>query len=252
MKSRQEMETELGYFSEYVAHIASHPDVRTVTASEAYELYFDEARDRAFAVHEIIAFARNLGSMITYQRVGSAAISPAEAFYLVVSLLGEAIREYSAVSDPGTILEAIARFKVQVPTGIYGPIRRTASNLTSCDYAAFLAACKWAIDFIDMNGRIPDAVPIGGGSLNPVDFLATANALISNLFDGSSNKSGVSVPSSPGNINPMTGNLELERQVVGEGVWKWIIFPEGFDAPNIIELAKLQAWSLKPACLSHC
>ncbi|NPV79950.1 MAG: hypothetical protein HPY52_06685, partial [Firmicutes bacterium] len=82
MKSRQEMETELGYFSEYVAHIASHPDVRTVTASEAYELYFDEARDRAFAVHEIIAFARNLGSMITYQRVGSAAISPAEAFYL--------------------------------------------------------------------------------------------------------------------------------------------------------------------------
>ncbi|HHY97722.1 MAG TPA: hypothetical protein GX509_03170, partial [Firmicutes bacterium] len=119
------METELGHFSEYVAHIASHPNVRTVTASEAYELHLDEARDRAFTVHEIIGFARNLSSMITYQRVGSAAISPAEVFYLVVSLLGEAIREYSAVSDPGTILEAIARFKVQVPTGIYGPIRRT-------------------------------------------------------------------------------------------------------------------------------
>ncbi|NPV81324.1 MAG: hypothetical protein HPY52_13795 [Firmicutes bacterium] len=88
--------------------------------------------------------------------------------------------------------------------------------------------------------------------MNPVDFLATANALISNLFDGSSNRSGVSVPSSPGSINLMTGNLELERQVVGEGVWKWVIFPEGFDAPNIIELAKLQTWSLKPAYWSRC
>jgi hypothetical protein len=30
-------------------------------------------------------------------------------------------------------------------------------------------------------------------------------------------------------------------------LWNWIIFPKGFDAPHLIFLAKLQAWSLKPA-----
>jgi hypothetical protein len=28
-----------------------------------------------------------------------------------------------------------------------------------------------------------------------------------------------------------------------------VIFPEGFHAPKIIELARLQAWTLKPALL---
>ena len=27
----------------------------------------------------------------------------------------------------------------------------------------------------------------------------------------------------------------------------WIIHPEGFRAPRIVEMAKLQAWTLKPA-----
>jgi len=30
-------------------------------------------------------------------------------------------------------------------------------------------------------------------------------------------------------------------------LWSWVIFPRGFDAPHLISLAKLQAWSLKPA-----
>ena len=33
-------------------------------------------------------------------------------------------------------------------------------------------------------------------------------------------------------------------------LWGWIIFPEGFDAPQLMGLAKLQAWTLKPAMLA--
>ncbi len=32
-------------------------------------------------------------------------------------------------------------------------------------------------------------------------------------------------------------------------LWGWVIFPPGFHAPALMELAKKQAWTLKPALL---
>jgi hypothetical protein len=32
-------------------------------------------------------------------------------------------------------------------------------------------------------------------------------------------------------------------------LWGWVIFPEGFRAPRMMALARLQAWTLKPAVL---
>jgi len=32
-------------------------------------------------------------------------------------------------------------------------------------------------------------------------------------------------------------------------LWGWVIFPTGFRAPAMMELAKRQAWTLKPAVL---
>ena len=32
-------------------------------------------------------------------------------------------------------------------------------------------------------------------------------------------------------------------------LWPWVIFPPGFKAPAMMELARRQAWSLKPAVL---
>jgi hypothetical protein len=33
-------------------------------------------------------------------------------------------------------------------------------------------------------------------------------------------------------------------------IWDWPIFPTGFHAPHLMELASLQAWTLKPAILN--
>jgi hypothetical protein len=30
-------------------------------------------------------------------------------------------------------------------------------------------------------------------------------------------------------------------------LWRWVIFPLGFQAPNVLAEAKRQAWNLKPA-----
>jgi len=33
-------------------------------------------------------------------------------------------------------------------------------------------------------------------------------------------------------------------------LWDWPIFPEGFHSAHLMELARLQAWTLKPAILT--
>ena len=33
-------------------------------------------------------------------------------------------------------------------------------------------------------------------------------------------------------------------------LWGWVIFPPGFRAPALMELARRQAWTLKPAVLA--
>lgn len=35
----------------------------------------------------------------------------------------------------------------------------------------------------------------------------------------------------------------------GPHLWGWVIFPPGFRAPRMMELAKRQAWTIKPAVL---
>ncbi|MBT6628475.1 MAG: hypothetical protein HOB49_15780, partial [Gemmatimonadetes bacterium] len=52
----------------------------------------------------------------------------------------------------------------------------------------------------------------------------------------------------PTSVAIKTGQLASER-FVGEDVWNWPIFEQNFDAPAIMELARLQTWTLKPALL---
>lgn len=231
VKSYQEMQRELGYFLEYISYIASHPDVQILTAREAYSIYYDRAKEKSFSTSEIIHLAKKINSTSTYYESNKTVLSPAEIFYLVLSLL------VNLVDNSLTIVES----KFKLPDTIYGPTKRSDSNVIFCDQEDFISACKWTLEFINKNSRIPEAIPIQDKLINPIDFFATTNALISQL----------SVSSSlPENITIVRGNLLLESQVKEEGVWNWIIFPENFSASNIIELARLQTWTLKPAYIS--
>jgi len=54
-----------------------------------------------------------------------------------------------------------------------------------------------------------------------------------------------------GDIPMRQGELEARQYVADDspGLWGWVIFPEGFDAPRMMEIARLQAWTIKPAVL---
>ena len=89
---------------------------------------------------------------------------------------------------------------------------------------------------------MPDEVWIGAESLSPVDYLATLGAVVEQfLVTGAL----------PVTVDRKSARTTFERYVADDStkLWGWIIFPEGFHAPRIMELARLQAWTLKPAIL---
>jgi hypothetical protein len=56
----------------------------------------------------------------------------------------------------------------------------------------------------------------------------------------------------PATIEVKPAKLGAAKYVADDdpkALWGWIIFPKGFRAPAMMELAKRQAWTLKPALL---
>jgi hypothetical protein len=53
----------------------------------------------------------------------------------------------------------------------------------------------------------------------------------------------------PSSVALREGRFTADRHVTADSIdlWRWPIFPEGFHAPRLMELARLQAWTLKPA-----
>ena len=118
-----------------------------------------------------------------------------------------------------------------------GPLRRVASNVTAAEIprAAWKRAVEDAVDFIQKTHRLPDSVAIGSQRLSLPDFAATLAAV------------------GPGGstVAVRRGRLDMEKRIGTDAakLYDWVIHPEGFAPNNLLELARLQAWTLKPARL---
>jgi len=123
------------------------------------------------------------------------------------------------------------------PQVVDGPATRIASTLRgdAIPRAALERAKADAVSFIRLNQRLPAEVWIGSGKLSIGDFAATLAA-----YDGSAASAGIH-----------RANLEFENYFSTDprGSFSWAIHPEGFSAPELLELGRLQGWTLKPARL---
>lgn len=123
------------------------------------------------------------------------------------------------------------------PSVVEGPVARGATSYRSGEISrpVFERAKTDAVGFIRANRRLPAEVWIGSEKLSLVDFAATLAA-----DDGVTSV-----------ISVRHGNPEMEKYVATDArvTFNWPIHPEGFSAPELLELARLQAWTLKPARL---
>ena len=124
------------------------------------------------------------------------------------------------------------------PKLIYGPEKDIA---TDPDAKGNVQDFQKALgdDFPEIFGfsQLPDFFVVNEWKVNPVDMACTLAYIIHNNLEENER------------VEVLRGSLASQRHINTNENWggKWIVFPEDFKAPHLIETARLQAWTLKPA-----
>jgi len=124
-----------------------------------------------------------------------------------------------------------------------------SSSLEQLSWPQFREAVLDTQEFIQSEKRIPARVFIGPDAVAPADFLF---AMACVYAQHRQNAFQTLVASTAPPLIPLGKNLAvLPVKFVAQDTPNlfggWIIHKEGFRAPKILEIARLQAWTLKPA-----
>jgi hypothetical protein len=121
--------------------------------------------------------------------------------------------------------------------GVGAPVARRESTYrgSTIPRGNFEQALRDVQSFIRTEGRLPAEAWLGDDTLSIGDFVATATGA-----DGSASA-----------VPVQRATLAFETHVATDPCqnFNWVIHPEGFCAPELYELAKIEAWTLKPARL---
>jgi hypothetical protein len=126
------------------------------------------------------------------------------------------------------------------PAIVDGPTARgeTTYRSDSILASAFEKTVADVADFIRRNQRLPNNAFVGAYTLSLPDFAATLAGSVLNPGD---------------EVRVEHGNIQFESYFAKDPhkPFDWIIHPEGFDGGHLLELGRLQGWTLKPAVLVH-
>jgi peptidoglycan/xylan/chitin deacetylase (PgdA/CDA1 family) len=232
MKSPQEIERDFNYLEGLVHYIKSFPRVRFITASEALGVMPDRAQGHKFSPIELGEIAAQVNSEVSFQVHPHYALAASEQFELLNDFIARAIRKQPArpLLLRGT------------PYGPALPGTELADNV-QVPWSQFSRTVLDVAGFLEKNNQIPNVVWLGSTPVAPESYLValaqTARALLA-------------TSALPDSVTLRPAHLAAARYVADDSpsLWGWVIFPEGFDAPQLMMLAKLQAWTLKPAMLA--
>jgi hypothetical protein len=231
-RPRAETEQAFSDFEQFVRFMKGQPGVRFVTATELLKIYADTTLTRTFGRDELRQLAQSMRKEITFQRRDGYALSAADAFALLTGAMTEFIDKGKLPNQTGLImLDGPARSYVPPAGGKPSPSFR---------WDAFAAAVRDTAARCQSSRRVPEEIWIGSASLSPADYLATLADVFETL---------IASGHPPAEVVLRDGNFTADRYLAEDSpsLWNWVIFPEGFHAPRIMELARLQAWTLKPA-----
>ncbi|MBV9123748.1 MAG: hypothetical protein JO112_10360, partial [Planctomycetes bacterium] len=216
-------------FEDYIRFIQHFPEVQFITASEAAQLYRDQARGKHFTPGEIRAVAAGVGPQVTFQRRDNYTLSASEEFAL--------LNAYVAARARGKKPEAL-ELKDQLD-GPSNPVPVLTEPVT-VDWSLFTRTAVDTADYLARQKRIPTSVWLGSVPVPPEAYLNALARVTMDLTDGKPAPENVTVP---------LARLAAADDVAEDNpkLWTWVIFPPGFRAPRMMELAKREAWTLKPA-----
>jgi hypothetical protein len=213
------------------------PKVRFVTAGDLPEIYPDAVRGEGASEADLAAITARLlagaASGIDFQVIGTHAYSVADQFEVLT-------RAVAALS---------AGEKLQFPLqskGLLGPDSPPPAPFqrTHLAWPAFRDTTRDVLDFLQTQRRVPSRVFVGADPVAPADFLIALAAAYESY------RSHGRLPLDEGVALGNKPEVLPERHIAAdtpELFGDWIIHKEGFRAPRILQQARLQAWTLKPA-----
>jgi hypothetical protein len=219
-QSPQESQACYDVFEKYIRFIKSQDGVRFVTAGETARLYRDRARGRIFSPAVLRTVARGVTDKVTFQKHGDFSLSASE----VLALLSEYVCRKTAGTEAGN-----TELK-DTPYGPTGTVVSLSGPVTTDD-SQFLRTTADVVDFLHRQGRVPSAVWLGSVPVPPESYLPALAEVAQALLSGQP---------MPKTIEVRPAQLAVAANVAEDGphLWGWVIFPKGFRAPEMMQLAK--------------
>jgi len=225
MKSPEAQEQAFGAFEAFLDHIIARPGVRLVTAREIPTLYPDRIYSHPLTRSDIQTIAKAFRKEVSYVDLGTRIASAGEGLLALC-----AAAQSPDGSIPGEVSLEFA----------YGPASAPQLFITEGKFpwSDFQQAAREVLEIARASGQMPSLAWVNGQPVRPEDLAVTLAAALT-------------AESRQGDIALQKGELAAKKYVSDDrpGLWGWVILPKGFSAPHMMELAKLQVWTIKPAVL---
>ena len=265
-KSPEETERAFGYFAKYLEHVRTRPNVQLITAREMGALYPDRAYQRPFTRDELLLMAKHIQKEVTFFRLNDRTVSAAEILYLLAKALTEFHEESRMLSgipfiERTTVTRGAQTTEFIITTFakgtnlnfLYGPSGTWNETIQEGTFSwrRWGEACRDFLEEAEDLGRIPPVIWVAGKPVSPEDFAATLGWLFERLSQQNpgtwTGKEFAGLREAP----LKKGNFTAGKYVAedGPGLWGWVIFPPNLRCPKMMELGRLQAWTIKPAIL---
>jgi hypothetical protein len=117
------------------------------------------------------------------------------------------------------------------------PAREVRAHILSWD--DILGTCLYEDAYLDTYHRMTPQVRVGRNWLAPADFAATIGVALPRWLKGDTS-----------DVPVLARDLAQAAYVPEHVPWDWLVFPPGFNGDPLLELGRLQSWTLKPASLT--
>lgn len=240
-RPKEQSEQAFARFAEYIDHIRSLPGVQFITASELPGIYPDSVRTQGASESDIRALAAEMSKSdfkgLDDVTIGGKIFSPADQFETLTLAVAQMLDRSGPAGSPGSV----AAIDVLLGPDA-APPAEPATALEPVPWPAMRQSVLDTCAYLRANHRIPARIFIGADAVSPADFLVgLAGACMQHQQTGQF----------PDTVR-LGRNVEVltASRVVKDGpnvYGGWIIHKLYFRAPRILEVARLQAWTLKPA-----
>ena len=187
----------------------------------------EEGADQWLSQAQMRSVAQQISAKFAAAKVGGSYYNAAEA----LAALSCALSRYS---ESGALP---ARVPVRRPIGPVETPRQMAAPLKVCGRAVLGAAAR-ANSYISEHGRLPAGVAVGGHHFPPAQLLRVAAQAYLALAEGQ--------PAPAAVLQPGPDCPEEAKLLEGTRIGAYAL-PADYHPAGLLELGRLQSWTLKPA-----